>query len=317
MNAQLRTRFDNADIITAIITPFTAEEGIDYPALEKLTNRLLATGTRGFVIGGTTGEGPTLTHAEKMTLYQRFAQMVGGRGVVIAGTGSNNTAQTVAFTREVAAIPGIDAALVVVPYYNKPSQAGMVAHFTAVAQASELPIMIYNIPGRTGVEMEPATVARLANVAGIIGIKQCSSLEKLEQIVDHTPSDFLVYSGEDVQALPARTVGASGIISVAAHVYGEQMRAMYDELMAGNISRAGQLQRWLTPRMEALFMFPSPTPVKTVLAAQGSTTTNVRLPLVPLTTSEQAQLAAALGLPEDAFTHPLPLNLGGPHNENN
>lgn len=317
MNTQLRVRFKAADIITAIITPFTTEGKIDYAALEKLTNRLLATGTRGFVIGGTTGEGPTLTHDEKMMLYQRFAQMVGGRGVVIAGTGSNNTAQTVAFTREVAAIPGIDAALVVVPYYNKPSQAGMVAHFTAVAQVSELPIMIYNIPGRTGVEMEPATVARLANVAGIIGIKQCSSLEKLEQIVDQAPSDFLVYSGEDVQALSARTIGANGIISVAAHVYGEQMRAMYDELMAGNISRSGQLQRWLTPRMEALFMFPSPTPVKTVLAAQNSTTTNVRLPLVPLEAAEQAQLAEALGLSEDAFTHPLPLNLGGPHNENN
>lgn len=317
MNSQLRTRFSEADIITAIITPFTASGKIDYPALERLTNRLLATGTRGFVIGGTTGEGPTLTHDEKITLYQRFAQMVAGRGVVIAGTGSNNTAQTVTFTQEVAAIPGIDAALVVVPYYNKPSQAGMIAHFTAVAQASSLPIMIYNIPGRTGVEMEPTTVTQLANVTGIIGIKQCSSLEKLEQIVEQTPTNFLVYSGEDAQALSARVIGATGIISVAAHIYGEQMRTMYAELTAGNVSQAGRIQRWLTPRMEALFMFPSPTPVKTVLAAQGSTTPNVRLPLVPLTTPEQEQLAEALGLAADAFAHPLPLNLGGTHNENN
>ena len=165
-----------ADLMVAIVTPFTEANEINYPALDQLTEHLLANGANGFVIGGTTGETPTLSHDEKLALYRHFGALVAGRVPVIAGTGSNNTAETIAFTNEVATIDGIDAALVVVPPYNKPNQRGMLAHFTAVADAVDLPIMIYNIPGRTGVKMEVATLLQLAQHPQIVGVKQCASL---------------------------------------------------------------------------------------------------------------------------------------------
>ncbi|WP_201331759.1 4-hydroxy-tetrahydrodipicolinate synthase, partial [Lactobacillus nasalidis] len=259
----------NADLLTAIITPFTEEGEIDFESLSELTNNLIEQGCNGFVIGGTTGETPTLTHDEKIMLYKRFGQIVHGRVPVIAGTGSNNTAETIAFTEEVAQIPGIDYALVVVPPYNKPNQRSMVAHFTAVADQVHIPVVIYNIPGRTGVKMEVSTILQLAQHPNIVGIKQCASLEEIEEIVAGRPLDFAVFTGEDAQALSARVLGADGVISVASHLYTRRMRKMYDELYAGNYALAGSLQRWLTPRMNALFMFPSPSPVKAVLAAQG------------------------------------------------
>lgn len=161
----------SADIMTAIVTPFGEDGSINFDGLEKLTNHLIDTGSRGFVIGGTTGETPTLSHDEKIELYTRFAQIVNGRGTIIAGTGSNNTAETVQLTAEVGSIPGIDYALVVVPYYNKPNQRGMVAHFTAVAEQSPVPLIIYNIPGRTGVTMANDTVIELSHNANIAGVK--------------------------------------------------------------------------------------------------------------------------------------------------
>ncbi len=164
------TTLENADIITAIITPFDENDQINYDALERLTNHLIETGSRGFVIGGTTGETPTLTEAEKLELYRRFAQIVAGRVPVIAGTGSNNTRETVAFTRTVTQIDGIDMALVVVPYYNKPNQRGMIAHFEAVAAQTEKPIIMYNIPGRTGVTMSNETVVTLSQNPMIAGV---------------------------------------------------------------------------------------------------------------------------------------------------
>ena len=214
----------SADIMTAIVTPFGEDGSINFDGLEKLTNHLLDTGSRGFVIGGTTGETPTLSHDEKIELYTRFAQIVNGRGTIIAGTGSNNTAETVRLTAEVGNIPGIDYALVVVPYYNKPNQRGMIAHFTAVAEQSPVPLIIYNIPGRTGVTMANDTVVELSHNANIAGVKQCTSLEDLEYLVQNTPDDFNVYTGEDAQALSAKAVGANGVISVTSHIYGREMR---------------------------------------------------------------------------------------------
>lgn len=153
-----------AELITAIVTPFNDRDEIDYGVMQRLVDHLIAEGTDGFVVGATTGEGPTLSHPEKITLYTRFADMVHGRALVIANSGSNNTKETAAFTHEVGGIAGIDATLVVVPYYNKPDQNGMIAHYTAVAAAAQKPIIIYNIPGRTGVDMLPATVATLAQI---------------------------------------------------------------------------------------------------------------------------------------------------------
>lgn len=299
----------DADLITALVTPFNENDEIDYESLEKLTNYLISQGSTGFVIGGTTGETPTLTHDEKIKLYTKFAQIVDGRAVVIAGVGSNNTKETIAFSNEVAAIPGIDYGLVVVPPYNKPNQRGMIAHFTAVNEQSKLPIIIYNIPGRTGVKMTQETIVQLSHLKNIKGIKQCASLEEMEYIIDHKDEDFQVYTGEDAQALSARLIGANGVISVAEHVYPKQMREMYDDLYSGNYSEAGRLQRWLTPRMAALFMYPSPSPVKAVLNAQGFKVGGTRLPIVTLNDEEKAALAQHLGLRADALNGKLPLDL--------
>ncbi|EHO47512.1 4-hydroxy-tetrahydrodipicolinate synthase [Lentilactobacillus kisonensis] len=288
----------NADMMTAIITPFGTDGQINFDALEQLTNHCFETGSRGFVIGGTTGETPTLSHDEKIDLYTRFAKIVAGRGTIIAGTGSNNTRQTAELTAEVGQIPGIDYALVVVPYYNKPNQRGMIAHFTTVAKQSPVPIIMYNIPGRTGVTMAPETIVALSKNPNIAGVKQCGSMADLEYLVQHTADDFNVYTGEDAQALFAKTVGANGVISVASHIYGNEMREMYDDLAAGNVEAAGRLMRDLTPKMAALFMYPSPSPVKAVLNANGFNVGDCRLPILSLNADEEATLAQALGVPK-------------------
>ncbi|MCT6848876.1 MAG: 4-hydroxy-tetrahydrodipicolinate synthase [Apilactobacillus kunkeei] len=299
----------NIDIMTAIITPFDDNGNIDYAALERVTQHCLENGSRGFVIGGTTGETPTLTTEEKIELYTRFGAMVGDSAYVIAGTGSNNTEATIEFNRQVQTIAGIDALLVVVPYYNKPDQRSMIAHFTSVADQATLPIYIYNIPGRTGVTMANDTVVELSHHQNIIGVKQCTSMEDLEYLVDHTEDGFHVYSGEDAQSLFAKAIGADGIISVASHIYGAQMREMYEALENGDYRHAGELQRWLTPRMNALFMYPSPSPVKAVLNAQGFAVGGCRLPILPLDDEERRNLARHLELPEDALLHDLGLEM--------
>lgn len=291
----------NADIMTAIITPFGDDGTINFDALERLTNHCLETGSRGFVIGGTTGETPTLTHDEKIELYTRFAQIVAGRGVIIAGTGSNNTRETAQFTAEVGRISGIDYALVVVPYYNKPNQRGMIAHFTAVAEQSPIPIIIYNIPGRTGVTMANDTIVELSKNPNIAGVKQCTSMEDFEYVVQNTDDDFNVFTGEDAQALAAKAVGGRGVISVASHIYGREIRKMYDDLDAGDVKSAGDLMRFLTPKIQALFMYPSPSPVKAVLNAQGYHVGDCRLPILSLNEEEKQTLAMHLGMEKDAL----------------
>lgn len=300
----------DADLLTAIVTPFDEQNEINFDVLEQLTNSLIEQGCNGFVIGGTTGETPELSHDEKIELYTKFGQIVNGRVPVIAGTGSNNTKETIAFTNEVAKIEGIDYALVVVPPYNKPNQRGMKAHFMTVADNVNLPIVMYNIPGRTGSKMEQATICELSHHQNIAAVKQCASLEEMQFIIDHKDDDFCVFTGEDAQALTARVLGANGVISVASHSYTPQMRAMYDDLYKGDYQAAAKLQRWLTPKMAALFMFPSPSPAKALLNAQGFKVGGCRLPIMTLNDDEKAQLASALDLPADALNGQLPLNLG-------
>lgn len=288
--------FENVDLMTAIITPFDENEQIDFEALKKLTEHLLETGSKGFVIGGTTGETPTLTESEKLELYRNFVKIVAGRVPIIAGAGSNNTAQTIDFIDKISEIKGIDMALVVVPYYNKPNQRGMIAHFETIAKHSSLPIMIYNIPGRTGVLMEKETVVKLSKNPNIDGVKQCNTLEDLEYIVEHTDDDFNVYSGEDAQALFTKVIGANGVISVASHVYGTEITKMYHDLEKGNYKSAGKIQRQLTPKMNALFMYPSPSPVKAALTKLGYQVGGCRLPILPLNDEEQDKLFKILDL---------------------
>ncbi|WEV70698.1 4-hydroxy-tetrahydrodipicolinate synthase [Lactobacillus sp. ESL0785] len=303
----------DAEILTAIVTPFNEGGTINYSGLEELINHLLAHGSQGFVVGGTTGEVATLTANEKLALYRKFVAIVAGRVPIIVGTGSNNTQATINFSQKVGQIKGITAQLVVVPYYNKPNQRGMLAHFTAIAQQTNLPIIIYNIPGRTGVTMSNATILELAKNPQIIGVKQCTTVSDLEYLVEHAPQDFLVFSGEDAQSLAAKTVGAQGIISVASHIYGDQMQQMYAALDAGQVTTAGAWQRKLTPKMAALFMFPSPSGVKALLNAQGFHTGNCRLPIVNLNDDEKRQLAHQLALPNDDLSQPISLQLGENH----
>ncbi|CAM3141806.1 4-hydroxy-tetrahydrodipicolinate synthase [Lactiplantibacillus plajomi] len=275
--------FTNRHLITAMVTPFDDHQQLDLTRLKVLIEHLLAHHTQGILVGGTTGEGPTLSDTEKLTLFKQTATLVAGRVPVIANTGSNNTQASIAFTKKVSQIAGIDAALVVVPPYNKPDQAGMLAHFTAIADQGGLPIIIYNIPGRVGVNMNVTTVLALAQNPRIIGIKQCGSDSDLAAIINGSPADFAVFTGEDAQTLTARILGATGVISVASHVFGDQMTQVETALAANDWRKAGQIQRALIPKMAALFSYPSPAPVKAALNALQIPVGAPRLPLLPLT----------------------------------
>jgi 4-hydroxy-tetrahydrodipicolinate synthase len=247
-----------ARIITAMTTPFNKNGEIDYNGLEPLINYLLANGSEGLVIGGTTGESPTLSHDEKLDLYKKSVEIIKGRVPVIVGTGTNNTAETISFTKEVENIKGIDAVLVVAPYYNKPNQAGLYAHFEAVSENTVLPIIVYNVPGRTSVSIDPATTIRLAKLENIIGVKECMGLDAMSEIIEQTNDDFFVYTGEDNLTFPAKCIGGSGVISVASHVLGNEMKEMYDFLEEGKMNEAAKQHRQLIPKMNSLFSVPSP-----------------------------------------------------------
>ena len=282
--------------MTAMVTPFGKDGNVDYELLKKLIDHLLSTGTDGILVSGTTGEGPTLTEEEKIELIEETVEYVAGRVPVVAGTGSNNTKATIEYTNKVAKIDGVDAALVVVPYYNKPDQAGMIAHFTAVADNVNLPIVMYNIPGRTGVTMEVKTIAELSKHQNIIGIKDCTGIVNMAEIVANTPDDFLAFTGEDADALAARNVGAQGVISVASHLFGKEISQMYAANSKGDNEIAGELMRDLTPKMKALFSHPSPSPVKAALNHVGIEVGGCRLPILALDDAQASVLFNQLGI---------------------
>ena len=286
----------NSHIMTAMVTPFGKDGNVDYELLKKLIDHLLSTGTDGILVSGTTGEGPTLTEEEKIELIEKTVEYVAGRVPVVAGTGSNNTKATIEYTNKVAKIDGVDAALVVVPYYNKPDQAGMIAHFTAVADNIDLPIVMYNIPGRTGVTMEVKTIAELSKHQNIIGIKDCTGIVNMAEIVANTPDDFLAFTGEDADALAARNVGAQGVISVASHLFGKEISQMYAANSKGDNEIAGELMRDLTPKMKALFSHPSPSPVKAALNHVGIEVGGCRLPILALDDAQASVLFNQLGI---------------------
>lgn len=286
----------NSHIMTAMVTPFGKDGNVDYELLKKLIDHLLSTGTDGILVSGTTGEGPTLTEEEKIELIEETVEYVAGRVPVVAGTGSNNTKATIEYTNKVAKIDGVDAALVVVPYYNKPDQAGMIAHFTAVADNVDLPIVMYNIPGRTGVTMEVKTIAELSKHQNIIGIKDCTGIVNMAEIVANTPNDFLAFTGEDADALAARNVGAQGVISVASHLFGKEISQMYAANSKGDNEIAGELMRDLTPKMKALFSHPSPSPVKAALNHVGIEVGGCRLPILALDDAQASVLFNQLGI---------------------
>lgn len=287
---------DLGKVITAMVTPIHPEKNkVCKKRIHHLVNHLIDNGSDGLVIAGTTGESPTLSHDEKMKLFRQVVETNAGRAKLIAGTGSNNTAETIAFTKEVAELGGIDAVLVVAPYYNKPNQDGLYAHFVAVAEASDLPVVIYNIPGRSVVNIEPETIIRLAKLPNIIGVKESSGdLDNISKIIAETSDDFLVYSGDDSLTLPILAVGGNGVISVASHVVGNEMQEMMQAFESGDVKKAASIHRSLLPLMNGLFSVPNPAPTKYLLNQQGISVGPVRLPLVDLNAEQGTKLQAIL-----------------------
>lgn len=270
-------------VITAMVTPFAEDGSVNYATAEKLAVHLVENGSDGLVVCGTTGESPTLSWTEEYQLFKVIKQAVGDRAKVIAGTGSNSTTEAIAATTEAAKL-GLDGSLQVVPYYNKPPQAGLYEHFKAIAEAApDLPMMLYNVPGRTSRNLEPETVANLAQISNIIAIKDASGdLEQACKIRCLTPDSFAIYSGEDVLTLPMLSVGGSGVVSVASHLVGKQMQEMIKEFATGNNQAATAMQLKLFPLFQALFMTTNPIPVKTALNLQGWNLGGLRTPLCEL-----------------------------------
>ena len=283
-----------AQIITAMVTPYNENDELDTTRLKSLLEYLLKNGTQGVLINGTTGEGPNLSVAEKEEMIQQTIKIVNDRVPIIAGVGSNSTSATVADVQKISNYSDLSALLVVVPYYNKPDQAGMIAHFTMVADASKIPIVIYNIPGRTGVKMSVDTVLKLAEHPNIIGVKNCTGAADLAVLIKNAPEGFLVYSGEDEDALTVKVLGGAGIISVASHIFGNEMAQMYRDVDCGNVSEAGQNMRILIPKVAALFRLPSPAPVKAALNERNILVGDPRLPILPLDDEQQDFLEKVL-----------------------
>ncbi|WP_312095110.1 4-hydroxy-tetrahydrodipicolinate synthase [Niallia sp.] len=281
-------------VSTAMITPFDAKGHIDFPKTTQLINHLLENGTDSLVVAGTTGESPTLSKQEKIALFKHVVKVVEKRVPIIAGTGSYNTYESIELTKQ-AELAGVDAVMVVGPYYNKPNQEGLYQHIKAVAESTKLPVMIYNIPGRSVVNIEPETIIRLSEIENIVAVKEASgNLNKITKIIASTPDDFYVYSGDDSLTLPILSVGGTGVISVASHIIGNEMQEMVSTFLDGKIDAASKMHQKLLPLMIALFKAPNPVPVKTALQLKGFDVGSIRLPLVPLTEEERKELAKFL-----------------------
>lgn len=271
-------------VLTAMATPFLPSGEVNYAVAEELASHLANHGTDTVVVCGTTGESPSLTWDEEYDLFKAVKQAVAGKAKVLAGTGSNSTEEAIEATQKAAEL-GLDGSLQVVPYYNKPPQAGLHGHFQAIAQAvPDLPIMLYNVPGRTSCNLLPETVAQLSNIPNIVAIKEASgNLDQVSEISRHCHqqglSDFEIYSGDDSLTLPMLSVGAVGVVSVASHLVGESLQSMIRAFEAGQNRQAAALHLKLFPLYKALFSVTSPIPLKVALELQGWSVGNCRLPL--------------------------------------
>ena len=282
-------------MLTAMVTPFDENLEVNYDMAAKLAEYLLEQGNDGIVVNGTTGESPTLNDDEKVQMFRTVKQTVGERAVVIAGTGSNNTHHSIELTQK-AAECGVDGIMLVVPYYSKPSQEGLYQHFKTVAAATDLPIILYNIPGRCGTNLAPETVVRLANdVPNIVAIKEASgNLDKIARLKTMCPADFAIYSGDDSLTLPILSIGGAGIISVVAHVAGKDLRKMVDAYFAGNVAEAQEINMKLYDIFKTMFITSNPVPVKYALNRIGINVGGVRLPLFEANDAEKAKIDASL-----------------------
>ncbi|WGD59897.1 4-hydroxy-tetrahydrodipicolinate synthase [Bacillus velezensis] len=282
------------NISTAMITPFDSKGNVDFQKLSTLIDYLLKNGTDSLVVAGTTGESPTLSTEEKIALFEFTVKEVNGRVPVIAGTGSNNTKDSIKLTKK-AEEAGVDCVMLVTPYYNKPSQEGMYRHFKAIAEETSLPVMLYNVPGRTVASLAPETAIRLAEIPNISAIKEASGdLDAITKIIAETPEDFYVYSGDDGLTLPILAVGGRGVVSVASHIVGSDMQQMIKNYTNGQTATAALIHQKLLPIMKELFKAPNPAPVKTALQLKGLDVGSVRLPLIPLNEDERLSLSSII-----------------------
>lgn len=277
-------------LLTAMVTPFSSDGKVDYKVAATLAKKLVDHGSEGLVVAGTTGESPTLSSQEKLKLFETVVDTVGEKASVIAGTGSYSTEESVKLTKE-AEKTGVHGTLVVAPYYNKPPQEGLYRHFVAVADATELPLMVYNIPGRTGVNISADTMARLSERKNIVAVKESSgNLAQTAEYKQKLPEDFLIYSGDDALTLPMMALGACGVVSVASHVAGQKLKAMIEAFQRGETVEASKLHMELLPLFNVLFITTNPIMVKAAVNMLGTPVGSVRLPLVDANPQEQDKL---------------------------
>ena len=291
-------------LITAMVTPFDNRGGVDYEQAKKLALALLDSGSDGVVVVGTTGESPTLVREEEIRLFDEVKSAVGDSGTVIAGTGSNSTAEAISATREAERV-GVDACLLVVPYYNKPTQQGLIEHFKAVAGSTSLPCILYNVPSRTVTNLSAETAIELSRIDNVVGLKEASGdIEQAVSIMSGAGKGFVLYSGNDNDTLPLMSRGGYGVISVASHLVGNQMKEMINKAISGDIEQAGAIHNKLLPLFDAMFIVSNPIPIKYALNRIGFPVGKPRLPLTP----PDEKAAAAIDAVLKDYNIDLPLN---------
>lgn len=280
-------------VCTALVTPFLGSS-INYPMLEQLLKRQLETGIEAVVLCGTTGESPTLTDSEKIEIFRRAKQYVGDECKILAGTGSNNTEHAVKLSKAAEAV-GADGLLVVTPYYNKATSEGLLAHYSAIAGAVHIPVIAYNVPSRTGVDIPVEVYACLAKIPNLVGVKEASSdIRKIAKIRASCPPDFSIWSGNDDQIAAVMALGGQGVVSVLSNVAPLETRALAEAALNGDFDTAADLQVRLLPLIEALFCEVNPIPVKAAMKLIGYDCGGCRLPLTPLSRENQEKLRILL-----------------------
>lgn len=281
-------------LFTAMITPYDSDLQVNYEKAAEIAQYLVNNGSDGLVISGTTGESPVLSSGEKIKLLAAVRDRVGTEAEVWAGTGSYDTQASIELSRA-AEKTGVDGLLVVVPYYNKPSQEGLYQHFKAIAGSVSVPIMLYNIPSRTGVNMLPETVARLAEIENIVALKESTGImDQMSQLKNLLPQQFAIYSGDDSQTLPMLSLGAAGVVSIASHVVGREIKRMLEAFAVGEVEKAQQLHNYLYSMFKGLFITTNPVPVKEALNLLGMKVGGLRMPMCAANAGEIAQIKQLL-----------------------
>ncbi|MDQ4149438.1 MAG: 4-hydroxy-tetrahydrodipicolinate synthase [Actinomycetota bacterium] len=282
------------DLVTAMVTPFNAAGEVDLKVARELASWLIDQGSQGLVVTGSTGEAATLGDEEKVALWDAVKEEVGDRCSVVAGTGTYDTAHSIHLTQAAERV-GVDGALVVTPYYNRPPQPGLIAHFTAIAEATSLPLLLYDIPIRSGIKIQHSTLMHLAGVENIVGVKDAAGdAQAAARVIAEAPEGFEVYAGNDGETLAWIAMGAVGVVSVASHVVGPRIARMIEVFKNGNAAEAQRINVELVPVVEAMFITTNPVPVKAALRIMGLPVGEARLPLPPATDSEQEKLREAL-----------------------